>query len=142
MKRIIGLIIFLLMVLNANAQKLTIEQVPSAIKNDLQIKFPAVEKIKWKKIESLYFAQFKENGMGIDVTYQSDGIWIETLTEIKMEELPTNIVLGINYMYTNAHIKAAAKVEQSSKQTLYIIQLRHKSKKIELTLDSNGKATS
>jgi len=45
-------------------------------------------------------------------------------------------------MYTDAHIKAAAKVEQSSKQTLYIIQLRHKSKKIELTLDSNGKATS
>jgi len=142
MKKIIGLLVFVFLFSNMYAQKLTSDQIPTAIKNDLQTKFPSIQKIKWKKVESIYFAQFSQNGKGIDVTYQSDGIWIETLTEILTEELPTNIIFGIDYMFSNAHIKAAAKVEQSSKQTLYIIQLRHKSKRIEITLDSNGQQIS
>ena len=109
---------------------------------DFIVKFPNATKVKWRKIESLYFASFMQDGKGIDVTYQSTGEWVETLSEIAVKDLPTVVVTGVSNLFTGAIIKAAAKVEQSTKETLYIVQLRFKGMKAEMTLDAKGNQVS
>ena len=126
-----------------HAQKrINSSKVAPIVMKDFIVKFPNASKVKWRKIESLYFASFMQNGKGIDVTYQSTGEWVETLSEIDINDLPAEVVTGVHNLFTAAVIKAAAKVEQSSKETLYIVQLRFKGRKAEMTLDSKGNQVS
>lgn len=117
-------------------------KVAPIVMKDFNVKFPNASKVKWRKIESLYFASFMQDGKGIDVTYKSTGEWLETLSEISIKDLPAEVATGVNNLFTNAIIKAVAKVEQSSKETLYIVQLRFKGRKAEMTLDAKGNQVS
>jgi len=125
-----------------NAQHIKSSKMPPIIIKDFNVRFPNVSKVKWRKIESLYFASFMLDGKGIDVTYQSTGEWVETLSEISINDLPTEVVTGVHNLFTAATIKAAAKVEQSTKEILYIVQLRFKGRKAEMTLDAKGNQVS
>lgn len=71
-------------------------------------------------------------------TFDTAGIWVETLTEIEISELPAEVTAGVTKLFSSAKIKAAAKIEQSTNMDLYIVQFRFKGKKGELTLDKTG----
>lgn len=79
-----------------------------------------------------------QNGNGFDVTYQARGSWVETMSEIETKDLPDLVVKGVHKLYTLAKIKAAAKVEDAGKKTLYIVTLRFKWRRLEMTLDVHG----
>ena len=138
MKKIFLLLLIAIVGTGLYAQKMNASKVPPIIIKDFIVRFPTVKNAKWKKVESLYFASFMEDSKGIDVTYESGGIWVETLSEIDLKDLPNEVLNGVKNLYTSAKIKAAAKVEQSTKETLYIVQLRFKGKKAEMTLDVKG----
>jgi hypothetical protein len=139
MKKIILLLFILgVSISGLHAQKISEKKVPPIIKKDFIKKFPKPKKVKWKKIESLYFAQFSIGGKGIDITYESTGTWVETMTEIPVSDLPAEVVTGMNNIFTGAKIRTVAKIEQSSKEILYIIQLKYQGGKAEATFDKNG----
>jgi hypothetical protein len=143
MRKILALFLMVaLFTSGVNAQHIKSSKMPPIIIKDFNVRFPNVSKVKWRKIESLYFASFMLDGKGIDVTYQSTGEWVETLSEISINDLPTEVVTGVHNLFTAATIKAAAKVEQSTKEILYIVQLRFKGRKAEMTLDAKGNQVS
>ena len=142
MKKIFLLLFIGFIIPNIHAQNIKADMVPSAVIKDFNTKFPDAQKVKWKRIEALFFARFKKNNKGIDVTYKSSGEWVETLTEISISEVPAEVVTGINNIFTGAEIVAAASVNQATKEILYVIQLKCKGKKTEMTFDAKGNQVS
>ena len=142
MKKIFILLLISFFITNINAQNIKADRVPDSIKKQFNLQFPDVKKVKWKRVEALFFAQFSINGKGVDVTYKLSGEWIETLTEISISEVPAEVVTGINNIFTGAKIIAAASINQSTKEILYVVQLKCKGKKTEMTLDAKGNQVS
>lgn len=139
MKKNLPLLFFLSVIISCTqAQRIKADKVPSAITKDFQTKFPFAVKVKWKKAGSLYFAWFIQEGKGIDISYESDGTWIETLSEINVADLPEAVVTGAHNIISSATIKAAAKIEQPAKDTGYIVMLKFKGRNIRMTFDSKG----
>jgi len=123
-------------------KRIRLSKVPPIIITNFTAKFAAVKKVKWRKEESLYFASFMQNDKGIDVTYQSTGDWVETVSEIDIKDLPEAVVKGVHNLFTLAKLKEAAKVEGADKKTLYIVELKFKGRKVEMTLDEQGNQVS
>jgi len=142
MKKIFLILIIGFIVPNIYAQNIKEDKVPSTIIKDFNTKYSSAQKVKWKKVEELYFAKFVIDGKGVDVTYESNGSWVETMTEISVNELPSEVITGANNIFTGAKVKAAAKVEQTTKEIIYILQLQNKNQKAEITLDSKGNQVS
>ncbi len=139
MKKNALLLIFLFTIYGLQAQKIDISRVPSAITKDFNIKFPSVSKVKWERTETLFFARFMIYGKGVDVTYELDGNWVETMTEISLKDLPAEVITGISNIFDNtAKIKTAAKIETATNEILYVVRLRYNGKNKEVTLNEKG----
>ena len=61
------------------AQIITANQLPSIVKNNFQVKFPAVKRVQWKiKTDKNYEAEFALKGVEITAKFDSTGKWLET----------------------------------------------------------------
>ncbi|MFH0865018.1 MAG: hypothetical protein V1904_02400 [Bacteroidota bacterium] len=143
MKKIIYLLLITFFAFSfANAQKkISAAKVPQEVMKSYNIKFPSAKKVIWRKIDVLYEAQVFIDKKVSFATFEAGGSWIETLTEIKVSEIPSEVVEGVKKLYSSAIIKAAAIIEQSTNETLYIVQFRFKGKRGEVTLDKSGNQT-
>jgi hypothetical protein len=75
--------------LPAQAQTLKPSQVPPAIKQALQAKFPAVKSAEWKmKSDKNYEAEFTLNGVDTAVKFDAAGKWLETESTIPRSKVP------------------------------------------------------
>jgi hypothetical protein len=60
----------------APAQALTADQVPAAVKQGFEVKFPAVKQTEWKlKSDKNYEAEFTLKGTEIAAKFDSAGKW-------------------------------------------------------------------
>lgn len=74
------LVITLFLALAAQAQVLTADQVPNAVKQTFQAKFPTVKLAEWKlKSDKNYEAEFTLKATEIAVKFDAVGKWLETL---------------------------------------------------------------
>ena len=71
------------------AQVLTAEQVPAAVKQAFQKKFPAVKLVEWKiKTDENYEAEFTLKGTDIAAKFDPAGKWLETESAIAPSKIP------------------------------------------------------
>ena len=71
------------------AQVLTADQVPAAVKQAFQTKFPAVKRAEWKiKTDKNYEAEFTLKGTDIAAKFDSAGKWLETESAIAPSKIP------------------------------------------------------
>lgn len=123
----------------SSAQKrINVSKVPQEVIKNYNLKFTNVKKVIWRKVDVLFEAEVFIGKKVSFVTFDTSGKWLETLTEIKVSELPAEVTAGVKKLYSSAQIKAAAVIEQSTNETLYIIQFRFKGKRGEVTLNKNG----
>ncbi|HNW98740.1 MAG TPA: hypothetical protein PKK00_10065 [Bacteroidales bacterium] len=141
MKKILIAIFILLFTYSfSNAQKkIETTLIPKEIIKNFNTKFTSVEKVVWRKIDVLYEAEVSSGNKVFYATYEANGNLIETLIEMKVSDLPAEVVTGVHNLFSSAKIKTAALVEQSSDEPLYIVQFKYKGKQIEITFDKNGK---
>src|SRR6266567_4056088 len=73
----------------ASAQVLTADQVPSAVKQGFQVKFPTVKLAEWKlKSDKNYEAEFTLKKTEIAAKFDSTGKWLETESAISRSKVP------------------------------------------------------
>jgi hypothetical protein len=120
------------------AQKISSSQVPYLILKDFKSKYHDTKRVKWIKEEKNYEAEFMINGKTIDVTYDTIGNWVETLSEIPLSELPSTIVDAINKLFQNCKITSAARLDQYRADAFYEAEIRFKGKKSIATFDTKG----
>jgi uncharacterized protein YxeA len=141
MKRLLLLLfIFIITISCTFAQKrVKNADVPQPAVKTVNIKFPSYNKVVWRKLDTLYEAEVRIGKKYSYVTVGTSGKWIETLTEIKISELPAEVADGVHTLYSSAKIKAAAVIERLSEETQYIIEFRFHGKRGVVTLDKKGK---
>ena len=107
--------------------------VPSAVQSSFTKLFPGITVKKWDKEGSSYEANFSKDAKTMSATFDADGTWKETETDIRVAELPAPVLSYIKSNY-EAGIKEAAIIE-TPKGKMYEAEVKGK----DLLFDMDGK---
>lgn len=118
MKKIVCSLFFALLLVGGVAAKGI--DVPSKVTSTFNEKYPSAVDVVWDMENELYTATFNFDGINSNATFQVDGIWIETVTEISEDEVPEEISKYLEENYDNNDINFASKIETPSSTTFSI----------------------
>ena len=124
------IIVALLATINCIAQN-----VPIAVKNAFAKSFPNIIVKKWDKEDGNYEANISKDGKAMSATYDAKGNWMETETDIKVDELPPVVTNYIKTNYKGSTIKEAAVLSRPGISKLYEAEVKSK----DLLFDKDGK---
>lgn len=114
-------------------------EAPEKVKTAFLQKYPNATKIKWEKEnEKEWEAEFKLDGKEYTVSFDSDGKWLETETEIKKSEIPEAVKSLIDSLYAGYKIDEAEFVE-TSQGKFYEFELEKGESEIEVSISPEGK---
>ncbi|MES2516881.1 MAG: hypothetical protein V4585_02165 [Bacteroidota bacterium] len=130
MKKLLILAIFAFVTIEVNAQKMTADKVPSAVKESFAKQYPTVKTAKWGKEDADYEASFKMDGKDMSVVLDGKGVEKEVETDIKFSELPMPVQTALK----GKKVKEAAIIKKGGK-TLYEAEVGGK----DLLFDADGK---
>lgn len=111
MKKILILAIFALVTLEVNAQRMTADKIPSAVKESFTKQYPKVKIVKWDKENADYEASFKMDGKDMSVVFDGKGMEKEVETDIKFSELPMPVQTALK----GKIVKEAAVIKKGGK---------------------------
>jgi len=111
----------------------TAQNIPAPVKATFEKSFPHTVVKKWDKEGSNYEANFSKDGKTMSATFDANGTWKETETDIKIEELPPSVLSYIKSNYRDAGIKEAAIIE-TAKDKMYEVEVKRK----DLLFDMHG----
>ncbi len=130
MKKLLILAIFAFATMDVNAQKMTADKVPSAVKESFAKQYPTVKKAKWDKEDADYEVSFKMDGKDMSVVFDGKGMEKEVETDIKFSELP----LPVQTALKGKKVKETATIKKGGK-TYYEAEVGGK----DLLFDADGK---
>jgi len=134
MKKIIlaaGIMILALKVFSINP--------PAVVQKAFNQQFAEAGNVKWSKENATeYEAEFVLKGVKMSANYTADGDWIETETEISVDQIPAIVNAYLTKKYSGWEIVGASKIETSEKGIFYEADLKSGSKKKEVTVTSDG----
>lgn len=132
MKKIIGLLsIMFCIALSANAQKLSVDKVPTVVKSAFA-KLHSGVNAKWEMEDKNYEAGFNLNGKETTEVYSISGKLIETEVVIKTSELPTAVQTKLKGM----KISETAKITKADGTIVFEAEVKGK----DLLFDVKGNA--
>lgn len=117
--------------LGGNAQKISADKLPQAVKTSFAKAYPHAKGVKWDKEKSDYEASFKNEGKELSVVFDAKGNEQEIETEIKVSALPASVQEALK----GKKVKEAAEIKKGGK-TYYEAQVGSK----DLFFDASGKA--
>ncbi len=123
----------------SNAQKLTQESVPTAVKQSLESRFPKIKNAKWEKEDADHYeASFKSGRHVYSVSIDATGKWIETEMEIAKKDLPQYIHAAIARQFAGFSIEECEQVENSENKKFYEVEVEKGKVTYELLFSENG----
>ena len=128
--KIMPFLIALLFVISCTAQN-----IPAAVNQAFTKAFPSTTVKKWDKEDGNYEANFSKDGKTMSATFDANGKWMETETDIKISELPAAVTDYVKANYKSATIKEAAIISNSSSSKIYEAEVKGK----DLLFDETGK---
>ncbi|AYB29118.1 PepSY-like domain-containing protein [Chryseolinea soli] len=138
MKKLLTLTLVALLGLTAQAQKLTDDKVPAAVKASLTKRFPAAKQVAWEKEdEKAYEAKFMVDNNKQSANFDENGTWLSTETNIKKTDLPAAIQSSLSKNFAGYEIDDPEKVE-SPEGVLYKMKLKKEGKKLEVVFLPDG----
>lgn len=112
--------------------------VPQSVIDAFNKKYPKAIDVEWEKDKLNYEVEFELGDIEYEATFNEDGTWLETETEISEKDLPEKIASAFKAAYPKVKIKGIEKVE-TPKSTFYEIEYKKGMKKKEAFFDSEGK---
>ncbi len=118
--------------------------VPELIFKKFYKQYPAVNTVRWEKIEKSYEVSFVENGKSFAISYDTNGIVKRQDCEMDANELPTIYFQKIKELYANDFriVKVFLK-GYSSKNPTYLVTIQHGSINYRFTFEyvnTNGQS--
>ena len=135
MKKVISLAAAMMMITCSFAQTVKQKDVPAAVLQSFQQKYPTVKKVKWDKEEGDYEASFDLNKADVSVLMDKAGSVKETETEIELNQLPAGVLEYMQKNYPGAKVKEAAKITDAAGIIIYEVEV----KGMDFLFDKNGK---
>jgi len=135
MKSLSMILIGLMTMTSAFAQKIKEKDVPANVKSALKKAFPKAEKAKWSKEGNNLEAEFVVNKEETSVVIDVSGNILETEVEIEVSQLPKSIVDFVKSNYKGQSIKEAAKITDAKGAFTYEAEIKGR----DLIFSSDGK---
>lgn len=117
--------------LGVEAQKISSDKLPQAVKTTFAQQYPKATGVKWEKEQADFEASFKNSSKELSVVYNASGAVKEVETEILISQLPATVQTALK----GKKIKEAAEIKKNGK-TYYEAQVGGK----DLYFDATGKA--
>ncbi len=135
MKKIFIPAVFLVFLSSAVfAQKLKASKVPAVVKASFAKEYPGTV-AKWEKENGKYEVSFTKHGNRMSLTIEPNGSITETEMNIKVIELPADVMAYVKKHYPGMNIKEAAKITKADRTINYETEVNGK----DLVFDANGK---
>jgi hypothetical protein len=112
--------------------------VPSAVSGAFAKEFSG-KKAKWGMEDGGYEAEFVLNGSEASAVYDKTGHRKELELEIKIAELPAEVLQYVKENYPTSKITEAAKITDDKKVVTYESEIKKNGKKNDLIFDVSGK---
>ena len=140
MKAIIIILISVLGISAAQAQKLKETEVPAAVKDGFKKQFPNAKVKVWEKEkDNNYEAEFDLDKTETSATFNASGILLETEQEVAVNTLPKAIEAYINKNHAGSRIAEAAKItEAATGKVLYEAEMKKGKEEWDLIFDDKG----
>ena len=119
------------------AQSLDTKDVPGIVKEKFNSNYTKAAHVKWTKEKTNYEASFRTGKKEMSVNFDLKGNIIETETEIKINDLPIEIINSISKNYSGYKITAAARIESNGIIT-YEAEITREKDKMDLIYDEHG----
>jgi hypothetical protein len=101
-------------------EKVKKRNVPEVVVENMQKKFPAVKRIKWKKAGSLYIAVFRIENKKTEATFMQGGGHLGISTEYKLKELPDKLLLSwLQGFYIDWSTEKISRIEMSGELPVF-----------------------
>lgn len=126
MKKQILIFLVLLMTFSVIAQQKRIKQnqVPQKVRQAFKAKYPDVDVKSWEKKNETYIGKYRWNKKKYKVTFDMNGKWIKTVTELKWKEVPESVKIVYNKStYKKWRIDNIMQVDSSSGSIVYILEI-------------------
>jgi len=136
MKRLIILVCLSLFSISF-AQKSGSKDVPKVVKDKFSATFKEVKNVKWSKEKTEFEANFKIGKEKKSATFNESGKLLETETELKISDLPKDILASVKKDYNGYKITEAAKIESDGTIT-YEAEVTKGKNRMDLIYDGNG----
>jgi uncharacterized membrane protein YkoI len=123
--------------MNASAQ--TDKEVPAYVKNTFSQKFPKATKVKWdNEEENEWEAEFKMDGKEYTASFDNNGKWLETESDIESKEIPSTVKATLDKEFLGYKIKESD-ISETDNGKVYEFDLKKGDVEIEVAIDINGK---
>ena len=142
MKNIIltALVATAMLTLPARAQVLTADQVPPAVKQTVQARFPTVKTVAWKlKSDKNYEAEFTLKGTEIAAKFDSAGKWLETESAISRSQVPKAVRTAVAKQFAGYTVVERQSVQRCNEESLiYELHLENAKEVVKAWLSADG----
>jgi hypothetical protein len=99
--------------------------IPAAVQKAFDQKFPNTKSVKWDiENTSIYKASFKLDGTKYSVSFNESGEWLETVTMLSFEQLPTAVKKAYNSTYSVGTAESVSKIETSNGITKFRMKFK------------------
>ena len=99
--------------------------------------FPNAKNVKWMDDKAGFFVSFTQNGNFNKVFYNTDGNFVYALKYCSADELPNNIVMGLNEKYGESKIVGVTEITTQG-NILYNVKLSKEKKLYDLNVLADG----
>lgn len=123
---------------NINAIDIEESEVDSMVLEVFRELYPDATDANWAQDANEYIVAFIENDYSIKATFEEDGEWLQSVTEIDFEDLPTEAQALINSKYAPEQFEHIIKVE-IPEEVAYNVTFEAKKQTFILTFDEKGK---
>lgn len=110
------------------------KNIPASVQEAFKKNFPGVEVKKWDKEDGNYEANFSKDTKTMSATFDANGNWLETETEMQIKDLPASVAEYVKAHYAGVAIKEAASLK-TPKGNMYEAEVKGK----DLLFDMSGK---
>jgi hypothetical protein len=141
MKRLITALLAVAFINNISiAQKVEPEKVPDGVMATFKEKFPTATKVNWEmENKGDYEAEFTFKEEEVSAHFDSQGNWIETEVEIKIDQLPYAILTAIKTDFEYFKIEEASKIENPNDGICFEAEVKNGKEVFYLLYTPDGK---
>ncbi len=110
-------------------------KVPSTVMSAFAVKYPGASKVTWEKEDGNYEANWGgKSGEDNSVQFTPGGNFIEMVTAIPVNQLPSPVIVYVKKHYKGAAITEAGKVTDANGKIFYEAEVKKK----DFLFDLNG----